>query len=238
MRLVFVPGWAFGPESFDALAPLLTDYPQTRVDLGFFGAARIPAFAPGDVLIGHSMGFSWGLSQNPAWAGAVAINGFSRFTLENGRGCVRPAELRALRKALARDPRSCVNDFRARHGAGPAPGAIQVEALAAGLEFLETYDASPQSRHCERSEAIHPAKRRIVDGFAPLAMTASEEQPTIPILVLAAQDDPLVPLDASQELAQTGGEWAASPRGGHGLPWTAPEFCAKKIRDFLRRHGV
>ncbi|MBB4198183.1 pimeloyl-[acyl-carrier protein] methyl ester esterase [Rhodoblastus sphagnicola] len=204
MRLYFVHGWAFGPDCFDALAPLLGDWPQARADLGYFGPARIPDFMAGDVLVGHSAGFGGGLSRRRDWAGVVAINAFSRFVLdEEGRGCVRPAELRALRRALARDPAGCVAAFRARHDGG-ACGAPNVAALAEGLDFLETVDVCP------------------ADG---------------PALVLAAEDDPLVPLDASRNLAQSGGELWLSATGGHGLPWTAPAFCAETIKDFLRRHG-
>jgi hypothetical protein len=47
----------------------------------------------------------------------------------------------------------------------------------------------------------------------------------------------LVPLDAARELTQTGGAFGVSAAGGHGLPWTAPDFCAENIKDFLRRHG-
>jgi pimeloyl-[acyl-carrier protein] methyl ester esterase len=232
MRLYFVHGWAFGPDCFDALAPLLADWPQARADLGFFGAGHIPEFEPGDVLVGHSAGFGWGMSRRADWAGAVAINGFARFVCdESGRGCVRAAELRALRKVLARDPQKCLDEFRARHGGGPCP-APDADALAAGLEFLEHWDI----RHYERSEPIHDSARRRVDGFAPLAMTAGIVSPSAPTLVLAAQDDPLVPLDAARELAHSGGEFFCAS-GGHGLPWTAPAVCADKIRDFLRRHG-
>jgi pimeloyl-[acyl-carrier protein] methyl ester esterase len=216
MRLYFVHGWAFGPECFDALAPLLADWPQVRADLGYFGAAKNPDFAAGDVLVGHSLGFGWGLSQRRDWAGAVAINAFSRFMRDaDGRGCVRPAELRALQKALARDPWGCATEFRARHGGGPCP-APDAAALAAGLEFLADWDM----RHCERSEA----------------MTAESLAPPCPTLVLASEDDPLVPLDAGKNLAQSGDTFVCAT-GGHGLPWTAPETCAETIRDFLRRHG-
>jgi len=203
VRLYFVHGWAFGPDCFDALAQLLADWPQVRADLGYFGPAQIPAFAPGDVLVGHSAGFGWGISQRRDWAGVIAINAFSRFVQdEDGRGCVRSAELRALRRALARDPKGCVDDFRAQHGGAPcvAPNA---EALANGLDVLKTLDVHP----------IQPSR-----------------------LVLASEDDPLVPLDAGRELAQSGGDFFCAA-GGHGLPWTAPAFCAEKIRDFLRRHG-
>ncbi len=239
MRLYFVHGWAFGPDCFDALAPLLADWPQVRADLGFFGAKEIPDFAPGDVLVGHSMGFGWGFSQRADWAGVVAINAFSRFVkTEDGRGCVRAAELRALRKALARDPKACVDAFRAQHGGG-AGGAANVESLTGGLAFLEAWDTLTP-RHCEEPQATNPSgprASRSVDGFAPLAMTAERLAANPPALVLAAEDDPLVPLDAARELAQSGGELFVSATGGHGLPLRAPAFCAEKLRDFLRRHG-
>jgi len=204
MRLCFVHGWGFGPDCFDALAPLLNDWPQARADLGYFGAASFPDVRPGDVLVGHSAGLGWGLSQRRDWAGVVAIAAFGRFVRdEGGRGCVRPAELRALQRALARDPAECVAGFRARHGGGPCPSPDS-GALAKGLAFLESLDV--------RGE-------------------------TVPTLVLAAEDDPLVPLDAARELAQSGGELFVRETGGHGLPWTDPAFCAEKIRDFLRHHG-
>jgi pimeloyl-[acyl-carrier protein] methyl ester esterase len=239
MRLYFVHGWAFAPDCFDALAPRLADWPQVRADLGYFGATKIPEFAPGDVLVGHSAGFSWGLSQRQDWAGVVAINAFSRFVRdEDGRGCVRAAELRALRRALARDPAASVAEFRTRHGGG-ACAAPNGEALAAGLEFLENWDARTPSRHCEEPQATKQSTVRAsrnVDCFAPLAMTAERSSARLPRLVLASEDDPLVPLDAGRELAQSGDEFFRES-GGHGLPWTAPDFCAQKIGDFLRRHG-
>jgi pimeloyl-ACP methyl ester carboxylesterase len=209
VRLYFVHGWGFGPDSFDALAALLPDLPRVRADLGCFGTARIPEFLPGDVLVGHSAGFGWGLSQRRDWAGLVAINAFARFVRDqDGRGCVRAAELRALQKALARDPAACVAAFRARHGGG-ACAAPNVATLAQGLAFLQGWDM-------QRAEP---------NGETPA------------LLVLAAADDPLVPLDASKNLAQSGGELVFRATGGHGLPWTAPEFCAEAIREFLRRHG-
>jgi len=122
VRLVFVHGWALGPEIWDNVSPLLGRYPQLRVDLGFFGAPGLPEFLPGDILVGHSAGLLWGLRQRDDWAGAVAINSFSRFCLDaQGRGCVRPAALRAMQKSLAQDAEACVGNFRASIGAPPDP---------------------------------------------------------------------------------------------------------------------
>jgi pimeloyl-[acyl-carrier protein] methyl ester esterase len=204
VRLVFVHGWALGPEIWDLLAPKLP-FSQARVNLGFFGPAAVPAFFPGDILVGHSAGLLWGLRQSRNWAGVVALNSFSRFTLDDsGRGCVKPTALRAMQKNLARDAQICVNTFRASIGAGPAAGPAQRAPLAEGLELLRDFDMASSSG----------AK---------------------PWLVVGAADDPLVPAAETKNLAAvSGGKLALGASGGHGLPWTAPEYCAERILEFLR----
>ena len=146
MRLIFVHGWALGSEIWDFVSPRLANFAQARVDLGYFGAPRLPEPLAGDVLVGHSAGFLWGLRQRKDWAGAVAINSFSRFGLDaHGRGCVRPAELRAMRTFLARDVDRCVANFRAAIGA-PPPAPAHAAALAEGLALLADFDAAPYLR--------------------------------------------------------------------------------------------
>ena len=137
MRLVFVHGWALGPEIWDFLAPLLNDVPQARVDLGYFGAPHLPALRTGDILVGHSAGLLWGLRQKRDWAGVVAVNSFARFCLDpQGRGCVKPAALRAMRQSLERDPQGCADTFRRSLGIAPAARAAQKERLMEGLDLL------------------------------------------------------------------------------------------------------
>lgn len=202
-------GWALGPDIWDLLAPPLGEFEQSRGNLGYFGVADMPDFQTGDVLVAHSAGLACGLSDaRKEWAAVVAVNAFSRFTInEPGRGCVQPAALRAMRKNLARDPQSCANAFRASIGAPPADGPAQGAALAQGLDLLRDFDA------------------------APLA-TAQ------PWLVLGAENDGLAPASEARALAAgMQGKLALHASGGHGLPWTAPEFCAEHIRDFLREHG-
>ena len=207
MRLIFVHGWALGSEIWDFVSPRLANFAQARVDLGYFGAPRLPEPLAGDVLVGHSAGFLWGLRQRKDWAGAVAINSFSRFGLDaHGRGCVRPAELRAMRTFLARDVDRCVANFRAAIGA-PPPAPAHAAALAEGLALLADFDAAPYLRGK-------------------------------PFLVLAAADDVLAPPREAENLARpAGGTLALSDKGGHGLPWTAPKFCADKIEAFLHAHA-
>jgi pimeloyl-[acyl-carrier protein] methyl ester esterase len=206
VRLVFVHGWALEADIWDALGPLLVEFPQIRADLGYFGAPSIPQPQAGDILIGHSAGLLWGLSQNADWAGVVAINSFPRFTFgAEGRGCVRPAALRAMRQALERDPQACANVFRGSLGIAPAKSPAQKERLMEGLDLLRDFDAASR------------AKR--------------------PWLTLGAEDDALAPAVATRDLAQIfGGALALREAGGHGLPWTAPEFCARRIKEFLRVH--
>jgi pimeloyl-[acyl-carrier protein] methyl ester esterase len=205
-RLVFAHGWALGPEIWDSLAPLLDDVLQVRLNLGFFGASDFPQLQAGDILVGHSAGLLWGLSQKTDWAGVVALNSFARFCLDDaGRGCVKPAALRAMRQSLERDARDCANRFRHSLGIAPASGAAQKERLMEGLDMLRDFEATPRL------------------GAAPW-------------LVLGAKDDFLAPPATALDLARiSGGALALSETGGHGLPWTELEFCAERIRDFLPR---
>ncbi|WP_296713451.1 alpha/beta hydrolase [Rhodoblastus sp.] len=207
MRLVFVHGWALGPEIWDALASRLSEYAQARVNLGYFGAADIPTLQESDILVGHSAGLLWGLREKRDWAGVVSINSFARFCLDaQGRGCVRPAALRAMRLSLERDPQDCADAFRRSLGIAPASGSAQKEHLMEGLDLLGGFDATSS------------LDRR-------------------PCLVLGAEDDFLAPPAAARDLAaQSGGALALSATGGHGLPWTAPDFCAARIGEFLRAH--
>ncbi|WP_374545942.1 alpha/beta fold hydrolase [Rhodoblastus sp.] len=209
MRLIFVHGWALEPDIWDALAPRLACFAQMRVDLGFFGAPDLPDLRDGDILVGHSMGLLWGLSQHADWAGIVAINAFARFTLDDaGHGCVKPASLRAMRQALERDPQACANAFRASLGLAPARGRAQKERLMTGLDLLRDGQVAA-----------------LPEGAA--------------LLALGAEDDSLAPPAATRDLAAlTGGALALNATGGHGLPWTAPDFCAEQILAFLKAHDA
>jgi pimeloyl-[acyl-carrier protein] methyl ester esterase len=207
VRLVFVHGWALGPEIWDALALRLADVAQVRADLGFYGAQNIPDLRDGDILVGHSLGLLWGLSRKTDWAGVIAINAFARFSLDAaGRGCVKPAALRAMRQGLQRDPRACADSFRASLGIAPASATAQKKRLMEGLDLLRDGEATPEA-----------GARRW--------------------LILGAEDDSLAPPSASRDLAALlGGALALRENGGHGLPWTAPVFCAEQIKAFLDGH--
>lgn len=205
MRLVFVHGWALGPEIWDALALSLAS-PQVRVDLGYFGAPDIPEPQAGDILVGHSAGLLWGLSARSDWAGVVAINSFARFCFDaEGRGCVKPAALRAMRQALDREPQNCADDFRRRIGIAPASRPAQKERLMQGLDMLRDFEAT-SGREC-------------------------------PWLVLGAEDDFLATAEAARNLARLdAAKLVLRQSGGHGLPWTAADFCVTHMAEFLGAH--
>jgi pimeloyl-[acyl-carrier protein] methyl ester esterase len=206
MRLVFIHGWALGPEIWDALAPLLPA-PQIRVDLGFFGEPAIPALQNGDILVGHSAGLLWGLRQRGDWAGVVAINSFARFCLDSsGEGCVPPAALRARRQALERDEKTTADSFRGAHGLAPAAGKAQKERLMDGLDLLRDFDATPFA------------------GGRPTLALGAEDDTLAP------------PAASRRLAEISGGTLALHDSGGHGLPWTAPRFCGEKIAAFLCAH--
>ena len=217
MRLIFIHGWSFGPEVWDTLAPLLPEWEQARVDIGYFGPQSLPQRRDDDILIGHSMGFpwglqQWGLQQRRGWRGLIAINSFARFLQsDDGRGCVNPAELRAIQKALSRDAGACVAAFRRSVATMPPPPKANVTRLADGLNLLRDFDAATD-----------------LDG-SPGAL---------PSLVLASENDPLVPPAAAEDLAEIlGGKLVLHQGGGHGLPWAAPEWCAAQISGFLTQNG-
>lgn len=138
MRLVFVHGWGFDAALWKGMAAALPEFPQIRVELGFLGQASVwPDFQPNDVLIGHSLGFLWGMQQYRSWRAAVSINGFACFAGGEG-ACVAPAVLRAMRVRLARDPQKTLANFYHSFGHAAEPAGVDVARLAEGLSLLET----------------------------------------------------------------------------------------------------
>lgn len=139
MRLVFVHGWGFDATLWDGMAAALPEFPQIRVELGFLGQAPAwPDFQPNDVLIGHSLGFLWGMLHYRSWRAAVSINGFACFAGGEG-ACVAPPALRAMRVSLARDPQKTLANFYGSFGYTAELAGFDVARLAEGLTLLETH---------------------------------------------------------------------------------------------------
>lgn len=208
MQLIFVHGWGFDASFWDDLAAHLPEYRKRRVDLGFYSYPKSFDSLPEDgVLIGHSLGFMYGIQQAKAWKGWVAINSFARFVDKpSGKGCVPDAVLQNLKMRLAIDPQKALRDFYALIKAKPLYGTLDSHRLAWGLDILQEGDVSVMI-----------------------------ENTPVPSLVLASRNDPIVPVAASQALAVEGSP-VFHDQGGHVLPQTNAAFCAQHIRDFLHEH--
>ncbi|MGE3624488.1 MAG: alpha/beta fold hydrolase [Bdellovibrionales bacterium] len=210
-KLVFIHGWGFDAGFWDPLAAHLAQFSQSRIDLGFYGAPADCLTATAScLLIGHSLGFMHGITNGQGWRGWIAVNGFSRFIhTPAGMGCLPPAQLRAMRAGLNADAQKTLSNFYKLVGTLPPSGAPVPARLGEGLDALRDMD-------------IHDT------------LSGS----TVPGLVLAADDDPLVPAAVSHELGRFAGDGnlRMHAHAGHLLPLTRPAWCAEAIYDFIAGH--
>jgi pimeloyl-[acyl-carrier protein] methyl ester esterase len=211
-HLVFVHGWGFDAGAWREIRAELSDFDCDSVDLGFYGRpcpSRAVGAAP-RVAIGHSLGFLWLLRERPfAWRGLVSISGMPRFTksADYAPG-VPPRILDAMMGRLAGDPAGSLADFFETCGCA-VPRSLEAAdgaRLAQGLRWLKDWDARP-------------------------ALDAEQS----PVLALFAEDDAVVPR-AMSEAAFSGRPNTRLERradGGHALPVTQAQWCARKIREFV-----
>jgi len=137
---LFVHGWAGTPRLWDLV----------RADLRARGAVvadmvtEVPQEGTGRPLIGigHSLGSAWLLTQGPALAGFVAVNGFTRFTATpDFPAGTHPRILMQMRRRLLTDPAAVLGDFHDRAGLPLPDGLPDAETLAQGLDLLGSIDA-------------------------------------------------------------------------------------------------
>lgn len=232
LGLVFFHGWGLSPAFWQPLATRLAQYPQVFADAGYFGPTQSPALPPGHrwVGIGHSLGFARALQAPPAggWAALVSVAGFSRFcppagAAPTGSALTNHASSLALAaqprrvvermlRAHAHDPHAVLADFLHRCGLAdllpPPQTPVHVDRLAADLALLLDVDVS-----------------------AALAAL------NVPLLALAARDDPIVPAALTEATfaprAHTQLVWQA--QGGHALGYAGVDECAAAVQTFLER---
>lgn len=206
--LLFVHGWAFGPDIWAPLRARLIDWPQATIDLGYFGAAHTPTLNGSYIVIGHSYGVAHSLAHPCSkLAGFVSINGFARFCANDMLPQGVPTRvLERMLSRLDKDAGAVVSDFRIRCAAPPTCAHPHTAALRRDLLALRDSDA-----------------RTIL------------EQLNVPVLALAGDADPIVAPTSTQ--AQFGQHqhitlyWREN--GDHLLPLSAPDWCADALRHFL-----
>ncbi len=118
---------------------------------------------------------------------------------------VKPLHFSDLPGWEQEDHAAGLDAFRATCAAPPSAAPRHDAALAAGLDALATWDARETLRRLR-----------------------------IPTLVLAAPDDPVVPLPLAHATAALAvAACRVVPFGGHLLPITQPAWCAAEIAAFL-----
>jgi pimeloyl-[acyl-carrier protein] methyl ester esterase len=209
--LLFAHGWAFDSSIWDAVRTRLADWPQVMFDANYFGTAPDSATLTGPVVaIGHSHGVMRLLAQLPPQCSAVvSINGFSRFSAGPDFPAGTPTKL--LDRMITRfqqDPLAVLNTFRERCGADATEPAMLSGALGADLLALRQDD-----------------------------QRASLQNVSVPLLALASTDDPIVTPALTHAVfdghEHTDLRWHEG--GGHLLPLSAPDWCADRIRELLKR---
>ena len=207
MKAHFAHGWAFGPDMWEPLAACLPELDHSFADYGYYGGQNIPVPTEPAVWITHSLGTMLTLALPPSRCAAlVAINGFDRFAAAPGVPGVPRRVVERMEARLAQDPAAVVADFRARCGAGPAPGEPCAQELQTGLRQLRLFDLR------EEAGAL-----------------------TVPVLTLQGDRDPILPRDmrANTLRGAAKARHRVHPEGGHLLPLSHPQWCADQIRTFI-----
>jgi pimeloyl-[acyl-carrier protein] methyl ester esterase len=206
MHVVLVHGWGFNGWLWAELVRHLPHAKISLIDLGFVagGPDAHPRW-PSDANAQDTIAV--GHSLGVLWVLKQGAR-FKGLVSVQGfdRYCphVSPARVTALKRGLARDPGGTLQAFWRVCGAPgfAGPEALNVAQLDEGLDWLMHWDAEG-------------AKKRL----------------RCPILALGARDDVIVPPAMSEAV------WGAetirwSPDGGHVLPLSHPDWCARHVREF------
>ncbi len=208
MHFLFVHGWGFDAGIWREIATHLQGHEVRCVDLGFFGAKSDDAksWPEGGVAVGHSLGVLWLLKALQEGRAPPFRGLISVQGFDRFCPYVPPPVVASMRRELRRDPAATLNRFWLACDAKD-PAADQASAdrerLDEGLGWLMEWDAS-----------------------------AARVSLVCPMLALAAKDDRIVPAPMSEAIWGSGKmHWSES--GGHVLPLSRPEWCAKHVLDFV-----
>ena len=152
MRILFVHGWGYGTQTWDAVIENLgADVECVVADFGFLGAAKLPEPGYYDIVVGHSFGVLWLLSQEQiTWDQLVSICGFSKFAA--GEDFPQGVQARVIERMIRKLPLSTEGVLRAFHELCDPEGQVSFnlpsdpnqEQLMWGLKILCDQDARLQ----------------------------------------------------------------------------------------------
>ena len=203
--ILLIHGWGLNARLWDPVRERLGEAAESALDFGFYGKPRFRA-ASRPLVVGHSLGFAWALANIPRpWAGAMAINGFARFT--HAPDFPEGVPQRVVGRMLARfatAPEEVVSDFLDRCGmTGPIEtlGLVH-EPLRASLSWLALCDERPTLTELD-----------------------------CPVSALAGDVDPIVSA-AMSRVAFAGHALDLVEGGGHLLPLTHADRVAASIAAF------
>ncbi len=204
---VFAHGWAMHDSFFKPLIEQLKIESPHFCSRDYFGASvQSPAckcdFTKPWVGIGHSFGFARLLKEDLSnCRRLISICGFFDFC---GEGGADPRVVQRMIRKFERNPETVVMSFLTRCGMGEFDQAPveswSVERLKHDLELMAMLSESP----LEPVRSIHG----------------------VPIFALAAEGDPIVPLQLSLNQFSN---LHVCPEGGHLLGLDFPELCAATI---------
>ncbi|PKO83303.1 MAG: alpha/beta hydrolase [Betaproteobacteria bacterium HGW-Betaproteobacteria-11] len=210
-------GWGYDATLWDAVVARLAGQRIETLELGYFDKKKSALAARRDkareeawIAVGHSLGALWWLAEEDAgWDALVIIGGFPRFTsTADFPAGVPPRVLERMRRRFAENPAAVLDDFRRTCGAPGPMLPADLRPLAEGLDYLAQADG--RARLAQRADDIH---------------------------LLASRDDAIVPLAMSETAfaGLPGGQRHVCDDGGHALPFTRPEDCARLILDVAAR---
>lgn len=206
LTLLFLHGWAFDRSLWRDVIARLAPFRCVAADRGYFGEPVTPETDGPVVVVAHSLGAMIALLNPPGdCRGLVAINGFDRFIAGPNHPGVGGRIVDRMLDRLAAEPDQVVCDFRRRCGEDEVSEAINAERLQADLQFLRDGD-------CRTQAAVAPFS----------------------ILSLHGACDPILPpsLRSAAFAGSARLETATCQDGGHLLPLTHADWCARMIEQF------
>lgn len=235
--LVFFHGWGLSPAFWQPLATRLARYPQVFADAGYFGPPQSPPCPPGQrwVGIGHSLGFARALRTAPpgGWAALVSVAGFARFCppADNAMAAGAPAAAATANRGapltMAAQPRRVVERMLRVHARDPHAVLAEFLQRCALGELLPPLGTPLQADRLAADLAL------LLDVDVTAALAALE----VPLLALAARDDPIVPAALTEATfaprRATCLHWHT--HGGHALGYADADACAATLHAFVER---